>query len=278
VLLSLPQHVKNKSECTVFWDNHLMMKITTWNVNGIRAASEKGLFEWVDQTRPDILCLQEIKARPEQVMLERVCIPGYYSYWYPAEQRGYSGVATYMRKHPLAITAGLGQERFDSEGRLQRIKLPDFILYNIYFPNGGRGSDRVQYKLEFYEALLQEIKLYHSQGVNVIVTGDFNTAHKEIDLANPKENSTISGFLPEEREWIDIFLDNDLCDAFRELYPAQVKYTWWTYRFRARERNIGWRLDYFLVSRPLMDRVKDVVVHDEVLGSDHCPVSLLMDD
>jgi exodeoxyribonuclease-3 len=211
-------------------------------------------------------------------MLERVCIPGYYSYWYPAEQRGYSGVATYMRKHPLAITAGLGQERFDSEGRLQRIKLPDFILYNIYFPNGGRGSDRVQYKLEFYEALLQEIKLYHSQGVNVIVTGDFNTAHKEIDLANPKENSTISGFLPEEREWIDIFLDNDLCDAFRELYPAQVKYTWWTYRFRARERNIGWRLDYFLVSRPLMDRVKDVVVHDEVLGSDHCPVSLLMDD
>jgi exodeoxyribonuclease-3 len=252
------------------------MRITTFNVNGIRAAINKGLISWVLSENPDVLCMQEIKARPEQLSPPNRVWPGYQAYWYPAERPGYSGVATLTRSVPLAFNTGLGEPRFDSEGRIIRIKYSDFFLYNVYFPNGQRGLDRVSYKLDFYACLLEDIDRLHEAGQSVIVAGDFNTAHSEIDLANPKQNMKTSGFLPEERAWIDIYLEHNLVDAYRVLYPEKAQYTWWTFITNARTRNIGWRLDYFLVSRSLMDRVEDVVIHDDVQGSDHCPVSLYL--
>jgi exodeoxyribonuclease III len=253
-----------------------IMKITTFNVNGIRAAIKKGLIEWVMTEQPDILCMQEIKARPEQLPPDLRVWSGYHSYWYPADRPGYSGVASFTRIPPMSYYVGLCDERFDSEGRIIRLKYPDFYLYNVYFPNGQRGHDRVSYKLDFYARLLEEIDRHHAVGENVIITGDFNTAHREIDLANPKQNSKTSGFLPEEREWVSTYLMHGLVDAFRALYPEKVQYTWWTFITNARSRNIGWRLDYFLVSTPLMAMVKDVIIHDEVPGSDHCPVTLYL--
>jgi exodeoxyribonuclease-3 len=159
-----------------------------------------------------------------------------------------------------------------------RCKYPDFFLYNIYFPNGGQENKRVPFKLDFYAALLEICDHLHAQGENIIITGDFNTAHREIDLANPKQNEKNTGFLPEEREWIDRYLEHGFKDAFRERYPGKEIYTWWTYRFNSRERDIGWRLDYYLVSDALMDRVEDVTIHSDIMGSDHCPVSLILRD
>lgn len=252
------------------------MKITTWNVNGIRAALGKGMRDFILLSQPDIVCLQEIKARPEQIDDSLREIPGYTSIWNPAQRPGYSGVAVYTKIPPHETVLGLGEERFDVEGRVIRMRFEKFTLYNIYFPNGQRGKDRVDYKLEFYACLLEECRRLLEKGENVIITGDFNTAHNDIDLANPKENEKTSGFLPEEREWIDIYLKNGFKDVFRELYPDVVKYTWWTYRVNARARNIGWRLDYYLTSDSFTADVKDVIVHDGIMGSDHCPVSLIL--
>ncbi len=253
------------------------MKITTWNVNGFRAVVTKGFHEWVGQSEPDVLCLQEIKAKPEQVAEDLRLIPGYQEYWNPAERPGYSGVASYTRVQPVQVGYGLDDTRFDDEGRVIWMKFENFRLFNIYFPNGQRGKERVDYKLDFYARLLDICENLHAAGEAVIITGDFNTAHNEIDLANPKENSTVSGFLPEERAWIDVFLNHGFRDVYRDLYPDRVEYTWWTYRFRARERNIGWRLDYYLVSDHFADHVKDVVISNDISGSDHCPVSLLIE-
>lgn len=254
------------------------MKITTWNVNGIRAALGKGLKEWLAAEAPDVLCLQEVKARPAQLTAEQADFPGYELAWNPAERPGYSGVATLYRTPPLEIEAGLGEARFDIEGRVLRTRHPGFLLYNIYFPNGQRGQERVDYKLDFYASLLKICDELHAAGENVILTGDFNTAHQPIDLRHPKENATTSGFLPEERVWIDKFLEHGFVDIYRRLYPERVQYTWWTYLMAARARNVGWRIDYFLISEKLADRVVDVIIHDAVLGSDHCPVTLILAD
>ncbi|MCL4561250.1 MAG: exodeoxyribonuclease III [Chloroflexi bacterium] len=250
------------------------MKIASWNVNGYRAAYAKGLLRWTLEQGPDVLCLQEIKARPDQLSADQLGFPGYHAFWNPAEKAGYSGVASFYKSEPDEVIYGLGEPRFDVEGRVIRSLHPGFNLYNIYFPNGQRGHDRVSYKLDFYETLLRLCDQMHAGSENIIITGDFNTAHEEIDLANPKENSTTSGFLPEERVWIDYFLQHGFVDAYRWLYPDRIQYTWWTYRFGARKRNIGWRIDYFLVSQALIDRVCDVVIHTDVEGSDHCPVVL----
>jgi exodeoxyribonuclease III len=254
------------------------MKITTWNVNGFRAVLKKGFKDSIAQLQPDILCLQEIKAKPEQISPEELEIPGYFYLWNSAERPGYSGVATYFKKSDIDLQPGLGFEEFDVEGRVIRLNLADFTLFNIYFPNGQRGQERVDYKLRFYEKLLDICDSLHQQGRKIVITGDFNTAHSEIDLANPKENSVISGFLPEERVWIDYYLHHGFVDAFRELYPQKVQYSWWTYRVNARARDIGWRLDYYLISKDLMPKVADVIIHNEVMGSDHCPVSLILED
>lgn len=254
------------------------MKITTWNVNGYRAVLKKDFKKSIKDLNPDILCLQETKARLDQLEDEDYQIPGYRMAWNAAERPGYSGVALFHRDslEIKNISFGIGVEEFDKEGRTIRVDIGNYVIYNNYFPNGQRGKDRVDFKLRFYARLLENCKELHSAGKSIIITGDFNTAHNDIDLANPKENSKTSGFLPEEREWIDIYLNNGFKDAYRELYPDKIEYTWWTYRFNARLRNIGWRLDYFLVSDDMMEQVDEVIVHESVLGSDHCPVTLVI--
>jgi exodeoxyribonuclease III len=254
------------------------MNIITWNVNGIRAALGKNALHWAFEKDPDALCLQEVKARPEQLSAEQLGDLKLPYIWNPAEKAGYSGVATFYKTQPDEIVMGINEPKFGVEGRVIQTRWAGLRLFNIYFPNGQRGHDRVEYKLDFYAHLLELCNALHNNGEQVIITGDFNTSHMPIDLKNPKANEKTSGFMPEEREWVQKFLDNGFVDAYRSLYPEKVQYTWWTYRLNARARGIGWRLDYFLVSKALMPRVRDVVIHDEVMGSDHCPVELILDE
>lgn len=250
------------------------MKILTWNVNGLRALHAKNAVKQVLQLDPDVLCFQEIKARPEQIKEELLEIAPYQSVWNPAERAGYSGVLTYYKQKPIWIKKGFDNPEFDIEGRVIWMKFPDFHLFNIYFPNGQRGQERVDYKLRFYDCLLMKCQEIMQNGEEIIITGDFNTAHTEIDLANPEENQKYSGFLPEEREKVTEFLRAGFHDIFRVRYPEKVQYTWWTYRFKARERGIGWRLDYYLVTKGLINKIKDINILEEIFGSDHCPVML----
>lgn len=253
------------------------MKITTWNVNGLRALLRKGSWDWVQQHAPDVVCMQEIKARPDQLTQEQhASFAGYHPVWNPAERPGYSGVLTLTRTVGFESSLGLGIEKFDGEGRVIQTHFEDFTLFNIYFPNGGRDHSRVPFKLNFYAALLDICDQMQAAGRQVVICGDINTAHQEIDLRNHKTNHNTTGFLPEERAWITKYLDHNFVDAFRELYPEREQYTWWSYWGNARANNVGWRLDYFLVSESLMSRVEDVVIHDEVMGSDHCPVTLIL--
>jgi exodeoxyribonuclease-3 len=254
------------------------VKITTWNVNGLRAVIGKNAWEPVRAESSDVFCLQEIKTRPEQLTPDQhQQFDGFHVHWNPAQRPGYSGVVTLLRESPLAVEMGLGITEFDAEGRVICTRHPGFLLYNIYFPNGQRGQDRVDFKLAFYAKLLGICDRLHASGEKIILCGDFNTAHNEIDLANPKGNEKTSGFLPEERLWLDYYLQHGFVDAYRKLYPDRVQYTWWTYITNARMRNVGWRLDLFMVSEKLMPRVKDVMIHDQIMGSDHCPVSIIID-
>ncbi len=252
------------------------MKIIPWNVNGIRAALGKNALDWAFAQAPDALCLQEVKAREEQLSDEQRAMLKLPHIWNAAQRPGYSGVATFFAQQPDEVVMGLGEEQFDVEGRVIQTLWSGIRLFNIYFPNGQRGQDRVDYKLNFYAYLLNLCDDLRQKGESVIITGDFNTAHMPIDLKNPKENEKTSGFLPIEREWVQKFLDHGFVDAYRHLYPDKVEYTWWTYRLNARQRGIGWRLDYFLVSENLLPRLKDVIIHSGVLGSDHCPVELVL--
>jgi len=252
------------------------MKITTWNVNGLRAASEKGIFQWISTHDADIVCLQEIKAKKEQIDTEIVTRIEYQYQINSAKRPGYSGVMTLHKQDPMEISMALGEQRFDEEGRIIRYSYPEFELFNIYFPNGGRNLERVQFKLDFYQKLLAICEKLIDEKKEIILAGDFNTAHHEIDLKNPKANEKNTGFLPEERIWIDHYLNHGFYDAFRVLYPDREEYTWWTYRFNARSNNVGWRIDYFLVTSGIMKKTVDVINHTEVIGSDHCPVTLLL--
>jgi exodeoxyribonuclease-3 len=257
------------------------MRITTWNVNGLRAAISKGLLEWIETDPTEVLCLQEVRARPDQLdedALQRLkaCFPSIT--WNPAARPGYSGVAVFAKHSPLEVRTGLGAPIFDSEGRVIWLRYPGFVLFNIYFPNGGRDLERVPFKLDFYAYLLKVCDDLHAAGQRIILTGDFNTAHREIDLKNPKSNEKNTGFLPEERVWIDRYLEKGFVDSYRELYPEREQYTWWTFISNARSRGVGWRLDYFLVSKLLHAQVADVVILDQVMGSDHCPVTLELKD
>ena len=253
------------------------MKIITWNVNGIRAALGKNALDWAFAKEPDLLCLQEVKAREEQLNEDqRVLLKLPYS-WNAAQRAGYSGVTTFYKKQPDQIVMGMGDDLFDVEGRVIQSVEAGIRLFNIYFPSGTRGHERVGYKLAFYAHLLKLCDALHKSEEDIIITGDFNTAHMPIDLKNPKQNQKTSGFMPEEREWVQKFLDHGFVDAFRYLYPDKVQYTWWTYRLNARQRGVGWRLDYFLVSKNLLPCIKDVIIHEKVMGSDHCPVELIME-
>ena len=257
------------------------MRITTWNVNGLRAILKKNFLADLDTLNSDILCLQEIKGRPEQLEPESLqTIQNRYTElaWNPAQRPGYSGVSTWARIKPDELTCSLGIEDFDNQGRMIASRYGDLWLFNIYFPNGGYDQSRVPYKLEFYACVLELVDRLQAQGQFVVITGDFNISHQEIDLAHPKANENATGFLPEERAWIDRYLSHGLVDGFRQLYPDKVEYTWWAYFTKSRERNVGWRLDYYLVSAALMPRVVDVINHTSFLGSDHCPVTLVLKD
>jgi exodeoxyribonuclease-3 len=253
-----------------------LLKLFSWNVNGIRACEKKGFSRWLQASGADIVLLQETKCSPEQ-LTAALCEPaGFYAEWCAAEKKGYSGVATFSRT-PMATSRGLGAARFDSEGRVLISTFPWFTLFNIYFPSGSSGMARVAFKHDFYRHVLEILRAYIDRGERVVVAGDVNTAYAEIDLARPRENRMTSGFLPEERAALGEFFEAGLADAFRHIRPAEAKYSWWSQVTNARERNIGWRLDYFLVSRNLLPYVADADIHPEVAGSDHCPVSLTLD-
>jgi exodeoxyribonuclease-3 len=248
------------------------MRILSWNINGLRAAHKRGFRDWLLSESPDILCLQETKASEEQVPEDLRNLTGYNSYFVGAERKGYSGVALWTRKEPKAIETNLRIPRFDIEGRMIRADYRNFTLLNLYFPNGGASHERLEYKLDFYDSFLHYLADLRKR--SIIICGDFNTAHKEIDLARPKENRTVSGFLPEERAWIDRLTDRGFIDTFRMYNQEPGHYTWWDYQTRARTRNVGWRIDYFFVSRGLKRRVTSAFIMSEVMGSDHCPIGI----
>ena len=255
------------------------MKLFSWNVNGVRAIEKKGFLDWLSSESPDVLCIQETKAKFEQLPDTLQNIDGYFSYWHSAEKLGYSGVATFSKKEPLHVQYGLGIDKYDKEGRVLITEFDNFLLYNIYFPNGQKDEIRLQYKLDFYDDLLEIIDDQVASGNNVIVAGDWNTAHKEIDLANPKANANYSGFLPVESAQLDTYVDHGYVDSFRLFHDEPDRYSWWTYRFGARQRNIGWRIDYFFTNQEFADNISDADIHEDVMGSDHCPVSIeLVDD
>ncbi len=250
------------------------MKIASWNINGIRACHKKGLLDWVNNHKFDIICFQETKAQEDQVPKDIIEHPDYKGFYVSAVKKGYSGVAILVHKRvkKFEILKGLGKKKFDDEGRTIAIKTPNFTLFNCYFPNGGREHDRVPYKMDYCKFLAKYIEEISG---NIIVTGDYNTAHHEIDLANPKSNTKTSGFLPIERKWMDDFVEKGYIDAFRTKYPKKAgEYTWWTYRGDCRARNIGWRIDYFFTNKSFGKKIKDCYHMPEVMGSDHCPVVL----
>jgi exodeoxyribonuclease-3 len=251
-------------------------KLISWNVNGIRAAERKGFVEWLSASGADLVAVQETKAHPEQLSPALLAPHGYQAFWNAAEKKGYSGTVTYSRQTPVKVITGLGDPRFDTEGRALIHEFEPFVFFNIYFPNGGRGPEWVAHKLAFYRRFLEVAQAYQKAGRPIVVSGDFNTAYAEIDLARPKENVNHSGFMPEERLGLGEFFASGLIDTFRFLHPETVKYSWWDMVTRARERNVGWRLDYFMVSPDLKDHILAADIHEEVLGSDHCPVSLVL--
>ncbi len=258
---------------------HKTIKLVSWNVNGLNAAMSKGFIESVKSMNADIVAIQETKLQESKLTDEMKNIEGYESFWsYSTVKKGYSGVGTYTRLNPLSVNYGIGISEFDDEGRICEMDFGDFVFFNIYFPNGQMGEDRLKFKLDFYEAFFSCADKYKNLGRSVIISGDFNTAHNEIDLKNPKANENYSGFLRIERDWMDRILRNGYVDTFRHFYPETEKYSWWTYRFGARSRNIGWRIDYFIVSKDMIEknRVRDAFIDNEITGSDHCPVGIIV--
>ena len=254
------------------------MKIVSWNVNGIRAAAKKGFLEWLEHAQPDILMLQETKAWPEQLEANLLLDHGYSCVWAQAEKKGYSGVSTWSREPADAQQVGLGIERFDREGRTVVTDHGRLRVFNGYFPNGQRDHGRVPYKLDYYAAMLDAAELARAEDRLVLISGDWNTAHRAVDLARPKANRNTTGFLPQECAWMDRWFDAGYHDSFRAMHPETVDaYSWWSFRSGARERNVGWRIDYHVVSDELLPMVTSAGIEADVLGSDHCPVTIELD-
>ena len=254
------------------------MHLYSWNVNGFRALCASGRWDWFTRTAPDIAGLQEVKAELDQVPEEYRQVPGYYSAWFSsAKKKGYSGTAVFSRVQPLAVNFDLPDPAWQGEGRLIHLELPAFHYFNVYFPNGQMNEERLNYKLGFYDAFLRHAQKLRKQKP-IVVCGDFNTAHRPIDLARPKENETNSGFLPIERAWMDKFVSRGYVDTFRHVHGDEPDmYSWWSFRARARERNVGWRIDYFFVSKELTSKIRNAWIDVDVMGSDHCPVGLELD-
>lgn len=247
-------------------------KLVSWNVNGLRACSRYGFGKWFEREAADVVCLQEIKARPEQLPPEMVRPKGYHAFWHPAEKPGYSGNAIFTRKEPEAVRYGLGIKKFDREGRVLTVEFKNYTVISSYFPNSQRDHARLDYKLAFCKAFEKHVERERARGKSVVMCADWNIAHTELDLKNAKANMKNAGFLPAEREWMSRFLGAGYVDAFRHFEPGPGHYTWWSYRPGIRERNIGWRLDYFLVDQDSRKRLRAAHHQHQVLGSDHCPV------
>ncbi len=251
-----------------------MMTIVSYNVNGIRAALRKDLIAWLEQTNPDVVCLQEIKANPKQFKVEDFEAIGYkYCYWYPAEKKGYSGVAVLSKVEPKQVVYGTGIDYMDKEGRNLRVDFDDFSVMSMYLPS-GTNDDRLEFKLTYMADLQTYINELTKTVPNLVICGDYNICHEAIDIHDPVRLKNTSGFLPVEREWLSKFLASGFIDSFRYLHPEEVHYSWWSYRGRARERNKGWRLDYHLVSEPLIGKIKRAEILSNAVHSDHCPVLL----
>lgn len=254
------------------------MNIISWNVNGLRSLEKNGYWNSFLALAPDIFCLQETKAEPDQLPAPLRSPTGYHAYFSSSKvKKGYSGVALYAKHEPREVIYGMGIPRFDDEGRIVGGDFGDFVLLNVYFPNGGQGPERLAYKLNFYDAFLEYVDHLRAKGKSVIFCGDINTAHEAIDLARPRENEENTGFLPEERAWIDEVVRHGYVDTYRHFFPTKAgAYTYWDQKTRARDRNVGWRIDYFFVSTDIMPRVHDVDILSTIFGSDHCPVMLTL--
>ena len=251
------------------------MKLISWNVNGLRACMGKGFADFFRKADADLFCIQESKLQAGQIALE---LPGYHQYWNYAEKKGYSGTAVFSRREPLDVSYGIGQEEHDREGRVITLEFADFYLVTVYTPNSQDGLARLDYRMEWEDAFLSYLKGLEVKKP-VVFCGDLNVAHQEIDLKNPKTNRKNAGFTDEERAKFSRLLENGFIDTFRYFYPdLEGAYSWWSYRFHAREKNAGWRIDYFLVSSALKDRLEDALIYKDVYGSDHCPVGLILKD
>lgn len=250
-----------------------MQKIISYNVNGIRAATKKGLLDWLQEEKPDVLCIQETKAQVDQLDESILKPEGYHTYWYSAEKKGYSGVAIFSRQEPKHVEYGCGIERFDSEGRVLRADFENYSVISAYFPSGSSGDARQAVKEDFLDEIYVYLNELRKSFPNLIVSGDYNICHQAIDIHDPVRNKTNSGFLPHEREWVTKFLDSGFVDSFRKLYPdTPDKYSWWSYRAGARGKNKGWRIDYNMIASPLEDKIKGADILSEVKHSDHCPI------
>jgi exodeoxyribonuclease-3 len=250
------------------------MKIITYNVNGIRSALGKGLIDWMKNEEPDILCLQEIKANPDQVGLLEFEELGYHLYWYPAQKKGYSGVAIFTKHKPKHIEYGCGNELYDFEGRVIRVDFEDYSVMSVYHPSGSSGDERQAFKmkwLDFFQNYINDLK---QKIPNLVLCGDYNICHKAIDIHNPKSNANTSGFLPEERDWMENFINSGFIDSFRHFNQNPHQYSWWSYRAGSRGKNLGWRIDYNLVTGNMKHRLKHAAILSDIIHSDHCPVLL----
>ena len=250
-----------------------MGKIITWNVNGIRAVEKKGFVDWLQASGGDVVCIQETKANPKQLSDSLLAPQGYHAYWASAQKAGYSGTAIYSKKEADLVTT-MGVEEFDNEGRTLAAHFGNIVVISAYFPNSQEAGARLDYKIEYCNAMLDFCNELVKQGKDIVLCGDYNIAHKPIDLANPKTNEKNPGYLPEEREWMDKFTNSGYVDVFRNFCTEPNQYSWWSYRFKARERNVGWRIDYTCVNESMVKNVTDSKIRQEVLGSDHCPVEI----
>lgn len=251
-------------------------RLCSWNVNGIRSVEKKGFLDWVKIAKMDILCLQETKAQPDQLSDALLHPSGYESYWSSAVRKGYSGTVTYTKISPILAMTTFSDPLLDGEGRVILLEYEDFFLFNVYFPNGGSGPERLAFKMKFYDRFLDVIESYRKKKP-IVICGDVNTAHQPIDLAHPKENEKSSGFLPQERAWLDKLFAHGYIDTFRHLHPNDAeRYSWWDVKTHSRSRNIGWRIDYFIVSDELKSSIRSADILSDVMGSDHCPVSVVL--
>lgn len=255
----------------------MVKKIISYNVNGIRAAISKGFAEWLTVESPDIICLQEIKANEEQFDVNRFREVGYSDYWFPAMKKGYSGVAILSKEKPDLVVKGMGIEKYDFEGRYIRADFGSVTLINSYFPSGTSGDERQEFKMGYLFDMMEHIRELKKERPNLIISGDYNICHKPIDINHPELHEQMSGFLPEERAWFDQYIDCGLVDSFREFNKEPRNYSWWSYRAGSRARNMGWRIDYHIVSAPLRKKLKSASILKDVVHSDHCPVVVELD-